>query len=116
MPEIRKQVTFLEVINKPIIYKFFKDFTNHKSKTNMAVVLSRRSLPDILKGCVLYIFPSLFCKSKTELFRNKEKCFFYFTSKALFVLEIIKFLTYQIFKCHDVIKCLSMKHETHFTK
>ena len=52
-------------------------------------------------------------------FRLKEstcetkKNVFYFTSKAPFVLEIIKFLTFQIFKCHDVIKCLSMKHETH---
>ena len=34
----------------------------------------------------------------------------YFTSKALFVLEIIKI------KCHDVIKCPSMKHETHFAE
>ena len=35
---------------------------------------------------------------------------FYFTSKALFVLEILAF---QIFKCHDVIKCPNMNHETH---
>ena len=25
-------------------------------------------------------------------------------------------LTFQIFKCNDVIKCLSMKHETHVTE
>ena len=36
-----------------------------------------------------------------------RKNVFYFTSKALFV---------QVFKCHDVIKCLSMKHKTHFTE
>ena len=41
-----------------------------------------------LKGCVCYTFTSLFCMSKREDFRNKEK--WTFTSKALFVLEIIK--------------------------
>ena len=39
--EIRKEATFLEVINKPILCKFFKDFTNHKKKTNLS--------PNILK-------------------------------------------------------------------
>ena len=34
-----------------------------------------------------------------------RKNVFYLTSKALFILEIIK--------CHDVIKCVSMKHKTH---
>ena len=43
-----------------------------------------------LEGCVLYIFASLFCISKKEHLWNKETCFL-FTSKALFVLEIIKF-------------------------
>ena len=43
-----------------------------------------------IKGCVCYIFASLFCMSKSELFRNKENAF-YFTSKALLLLEIIKF-------------------------
>ena len=33
-----KKVKFLWVINNPIIYKFFKDFTNHRKKTNRAVV------------------------------------------------------------------------------
>ena len=28
--EIRKKATFLQVINTPIIYKFFKDFVNHR--------------------------------------------------------------------------------------
>ena len=37
-----------------------------------------------LKGCVCHICTSLFCMPKRE-------DFFYFTSKALFVLEIIKF-------------------------
>ena len=43
-----------------------------------------------LKGCVRYIFVSLVFKSKGEHLGNKEKCF-YFTSKALFVPEKIKF-------------------------
>ena len=30
--EIRKKATFLKVINNPIIYKFFKDFTNLKKR------------------------------------------------------------------------------------
>ena len=33
--EIRKKATFLLVINKAIIYKFFKDFTNHRKKTTV---------------------------------------------------------------------------------
>ena len=65
------------------------------------------------KGCVCYIFASLFFMSKREHLWNKEKCF-------LFHLEILfrswdnQILTFQIFKCHEVIKCPSMKHETHF--
>ena len=44
----------------------------------------------LIKGCVRYIFTSLFCMSKWEHLWNKEK-YFYFTSKDFFVLEIIKF-------------------------
>ena len=34
-----------------------------------------------LKGCVRYIFASLFCMCKREHFRKKEKCFlFHFES------------------------------------
>ena len=29
-----KKATFLKVINNSITYKFFKDFTNHRKKTN----------------------------------------------------------------------------------
>ena len=31
-----------------IIYKFFKDFTNHRKKTNMMVAFSHKPLPKIL--------------------------------------------------------------------
>ena len=40
---------FLAVINNPNIYKFLKDFTDHRKKTNRAVVLSRRPVLNILK-------------------------------------------------------------------
>ena len=36
------------MINNPIIYKFFKDFTNHRKKTNRVVVFSCRSFSNIL--------------------------------------------------------------------
>ena len=36
-----------------------------------------------IKGCVRYIFASLFCMSKREYSRNKEKCFlFHFESSS----------------------------------
>ena len=49
MLEIRKKTTFLEVINNSIIYKLFKDFTNHRKKTNRVVVFSSRPFSNILK-------------------------------------------------------------------
>ena len=47
--EIRKKTTFLQVINNSIIYKFSKDFNNHRKKTNRAVIFSCRPFPNILK-------------------------------------------------------------------
>ena len=47
--EIRKKAIFLQVIQNLIIYKFFKDFANHKKKTNRVVVFSCRLFPNILK-------------------------------------------------------------------
>ena len=47
--KIRKKATFLWVINNPIIYNFFKDFTNHRKKTNRALIFSCRPFPNILK-------------------------------------------------------------------
>ena len=37
------------MISKPVIYKFFKDFTNHRKKTNRVLVFSYRLFPNILK-------------------------------------------------------------------
>ena len=68
-----------------------------------------------LKGCVCYIFASLFCLPKREYLWNKEKCFlFYFESS--FPSWDNQILIFHVFKCHDVTKCLSMKHATHFTE
>ena len=47
--EIRKKDTFLEVVNKAIIYKFLQDFTNHRKKTNRAVVFSAKPFPNTFK-------------------------------------------------------------------
>ena len=43
-----------------------------------------------IKGCVRYIFASLFFMAKKSTF-EKRKNVFYFTSTALFVFEIIRF-------------------------
>ena len=72
-------------------------------------VSTRRS--HILKGCVRYIFTSLFFISKREHLWNKEKCFlFHFESS--FRSWDNQILTFQIFKCHDVIKypSINTKH------
>ena len=45
--EIQKKVHIYLVINNPIIYKFFKDFSNHRKKTNRAVVFSKRPFASI---------------------------------------------------------------------
>ena len=47
--EIIKMVTFLYATNNPIVYKFFKDFTNHRNKTIRPVILSCRPFPNILQ-------------------------------------------------------------------
>ena len=41
--------TFVKLINKAIIYKFFKNSKNHRTKANKVVVLSIRLLPNILE-------------------------------------------------------------------
>ena len=68
-----------------------------------------------LKGCVGYIFASLFNMSKREHLWNKEKLFlFHFESSSRsWDNQLLIFL---ILKYHDVIKCPNMKHETHVTE
>ena len=64
------------------------------------------------KGCVRYIFATLFCMSKREHLWQKQKLFlFHFDSS--FRSWDNQLLTFQISECHDVIKCLVVKHETH---
>ena len=61
------------------------------------------------------IFVSVFCISKREHLWNEEKCFlFHFESS--FHSWNNQTVTFEVFKFHDVIKFLSMKQETHFTK
>ena len=67
--------------------------------------------PPWFKGCVHYIFASLFCMPIKELLWNKENCFLFHFESSFRSWEN-KILTFQIFKFHDVIECLNMKHET----
>ena len=43
-----------------------------------------------------------------------RKNVFLFHFKSSFHSRDNQILNFQLFKCHDVIKCLGMKHETHF--
>ena len=74
--------------NEKNFLDFFKGFLSVKYKTNCE---------HKLKGCVCYIFASLFL-SLNESTCQTEKNVSYFTSKALFVLKEIKFsiLDFQI--------------------
>ena len=46
------------MINSFIIYKFFKDFINHRKKTSRVVAFSYRPFPNILKGTLMQIWKS----------------------------------------------------------
>ena len=56
-----------------------------------------------------------FFKSKRKHFSNYEKCFL-FHFKSSFRLRENQILELSISKFHDVIKCLSIKQEIHFTE
>ena len=70
------------MINKPIIYKLFKDFTNHTEKTNRVIVFRLRfllkyrdhswNLPAILK---IRFFEYLF-KTSASIYESKVLQFF----------------------------------------
>ena len=68
-----------------------------------------------LKDFVRYIFGNLFCKSKRDNSWNKEKCFLFHFERSFRSWDN-QMLPFLVFKCYDVIKCLSMKHETNYTK
>ena len=44
--ETKLKITIFDVINKPIIYRFFKDFATHRKETNRVIVFSYRPLPN----------------------------------------------------------------------
>ena len=60
------------------------------------------------KCCVHYIFASSASMSNKEHFWNKGK-WFLFLFESSFCSWDNQILNFQIFKCHHVIKCLSMK-------
>ena len=57
------------------------------------------------KGCVRYIFAFVCFLCVKESTCETTKNVSYFTVKAIFVLEIIKFWIFQMFKRHGIIKC-----------
>ena len=68
---------------------------------------------DVLK-VVSAIFLLVCYLSLNDSTCQTRKNVFYFTSKALFVLENI--LEFYVFKFHDVTECLSIKEEVYFTE
>ena len=67
-----------------------------------------------LKGCVRYIFASLFFKSNESTCQPGKIFLFYF--KSSFRSGENQIFVFQIFKFYDAIKCLSIKQEIHFAE
>ena len=67
------------------------------------------------KGCVKYIFASFFFKCKREHLSSSEKCFL-FHFKSSFRSRENQILEFCFFRFYDVIKCLSIEQEIHFTE
>ena len=67
-----------------------------------------------VKDCVATFLLIYFVCLKESTFETRKKCLFHFESS--FRSWDNQILTFQMFKCHDVIKYLHMKHETHFTE
>ena len=62
--------------------------------------------------CVYYMFASLFCMSKGEHLRIKEKCFSFHFETSYHSRED-QILTFQVFKSCDVIKKLETRNMKH---
>ena len=106
-------MSFIEFCSK-LHYRYMK-MSNLSKSPSLAVFFHLENVLVSFKGCVHYIFATLFCKSKGEHLWNKEKyVLLYFESSFRFWDNQI--LTFQIFKSHDVIKCPCLKHETNFTE
>ena len=89
----------------------------YKINSSKNLTLQRQALAaacklDVLKGCVRYIFASLFLSLNESTFQNKKKSFL-FHFKSSFRSQENQILEFYIFKFHDVIKCLSVKQEIH---
>ena len=86
---------------------YFKFTTSNVNYHYQVIVLNI-----LVKGCLFHIFASSFIFLKESTCETFLWNTFYFTAKAIFILEIIKF---ELFKYSNVIKCLSMKNEIYFT-
>ena len=85
-----------------------------KNKLEMVQHCAALVINGAFKGCVRYIFTSLFL-SLNEGTCQIKKNVFYFTPKPLCSREN-QILEFCIFKFNAVIKCLSIKQEKHFTE
>ena len=65
----------------------------------------------LLKKLVILEFKGWICMPKRQHMWNKEKLFLFHFENYVHSWDN-QILTFQIFKCHDVIKCLMPKHET----
>ena len=95
--------------------QFFRLVTARRKISQISYVIFQTTSQFFFKGCVCYIFASLFL-GLNESTCQMKKIIFYFTSKPLFVPEKNQILEFYIFKFHDVIKPLSIKQEIHFTE
>ena len=118
-------VTFSKVADKAkptLLHRYFSRFLNYtnsiKSRKTFQIVFTYHLPSPVLlsllnKGCVSYIFTNLFCMSKRKNLWSKEKCFLFHFESSFHSWDN-QILNFQVFKCYDVIKCLSMKHEKSF--
>ena len=65
----------------------------------------------LTKKLVILEFKGWICMPKREHMWNKEKLFLFHFRNSVHSWDN-QILTFQIFKCHDFIKCLMPKHET----
>ena len=83
----------------------------YSCKVSLAFLNCFRISDMLFKGCVCYIFANLFCMSKGEYLKIKGKCFFFYYQSSFRSWDN-QILTFQVFRCHEVIKCSSIKHKS----
>ena len=82
--EKRKRIVDLFIISyfsyNPLVWMFHSRRLNnridHIHERALKIIYQDYN-SSFIKGCVRYIFASLFCMSKREYYRNKEKCFLF---------------------------------------